>query len=85
MYTMEYYSIIKLNEQILFAATWMDLEIIILCDISHRKTNIVWYHIYMEFLKIIQMFLFAKQKQTHIENKLSITKRGKGGKDNLEV
>ena len=39
----------------------------------------------MEFLKIIQMFLFAKQKQTHIENKLSITKRGKGGEDNLEV
>ena len=38
---MEYYSIIKINELMLFAATWMDLEIIILCDISERKANIV--------------------------------------------
>ena len=31
----------KMNELMLFAPTWMDLEIIILCDISQRKTNIV--------------------------------------------
>ena len=38
---MEYYSAIKNNETIPFAATWMDLEMIILSEISQRKTNIM--------------------------------------------
>ena len=38
--TMEYYSAIKKNEIMSFAATWMDLEIIILCEVSQTKTNI---------------------------------------------
>ena len=33
-HTMEYYSDIKKNEIMSFAATWMNLEIIILCEIS---------------------------------------------------
>ena len=41
MYTMEYYSAVKKNDMLPFAATWMDLEIIILCKISQRKTNII--------------------------------------------
>ena len=40
MYTMEYYSAIKKNEIMPFAATWMDLEIIILSEVSQTKTNI---------------------------------------------
>ena len=38
-YTMEYYSAIKKNEIILFAATWMDLEIIILSEISQTEKD----------------------------------------------
>ena len=34
MYSTEYYSAIKKNEIMPFAATWMDLEIIILSDVK---------------------------------------------------
>ena len=40
IYTMGCYSGIKKNKRMSFAATWMDLEIIKLCEISQRKTNI---------------------------------------------
>ena len=39
--TMEYYSAIKKNELIPFAATWMDLEVITLSEVSQTKTNIM--------------------------------------------
>ena len=38
---MEYYSAIKKNEILPFAAIWMDLEDIMLSEISQRKTNTV--------------------------------------------
>ena len=41
IYTMEYYSAINKNEIMPFAATWMDLEIIILSEVNPRKTNIM--------------------------------------------
>ena len=37
IYTTEYYSAIKMNEIMPFAATWMDVEIIILNEVSQRK------------------------------------------------
>ena len=63
-YTMEYYSAIKENEIMPFAATWMDLEIVILSDVRQRQIS---YDIaYMWTLKkMIQINLFTKQKQTH--------------------
>ena len=39
-YTMEYYSVTKKSEIMPFAATWMDLEIIILNEVSQKKTSI---------------------------------------------
>ena len=41
IYTVEYYSAIKRNELMPFAATWMDLEIVILSEVRQRKRNIV--------------------------------------------
>ena len=38
---MEYYLAIKKNEILPFTAMWMDLENIMLCDISQRKTNTI--------------------------------------------
>ena len=41
MYTMKYYSAIKKNEIMPFAATCMQLEIIILSEVRKRKTNTI--------------------------------------------
>ena len=41
IYTMEYYLAIKKNEILPFATTWMELEGIMLSEMSQRKTNIV--------------------------------------------
>ena len=43
IYTMEYYSAIQKNKIMLFEATWMDLEIAILSEVSQKYNN--KYHI----------------------------------------
>ena len=45
-----------------FAATWIDLEIIIVNEVSQRQ---ICYHLYVESKKKVQMNLFTKQKQTY--------------------
>ena len=39
IYTMEYYSAVKKNEIMPLAATWMDLEIVIVSKISQKKKD----------------------------------------------
>ena len=38
-HTMEYYSAIKKNEIMLFAAPWMDLEITVLSEVSQTEKD----------------------------------------------
>ena len=39
IYTMEYYSAIKRNKIMLFAVTWMDLEIVIQNEVSQKEKD----------------------------------------------
>ena len=72
----------KKNKIMAFAATRMDLEIIILREVSQTKTNIIWYHLYVESKKIIQINLFTKQKHTHRYRKQTYgCQRGKVGEE----
>ena len=63
----EYYLAIKKNKVMSFEATWMDLEMIILSELSQTKTNIICYYSLVEsnFKKMIQVNLFTKQRETY--------------------
>ena len=52
IYTMEYYSAIKKNKIMPFAATWMDVEIVILSEVKSDRERQISYDIaYMQSLK----------------------------------
>ena len=83
---MENYSALKKNEVMPCAATWKDLESLILSEVNQTKANIIRYHLYVESEKITQMNLFTKQKWTHRHRKQTYgNKRGKEGRDTLGV
>ena len=86
IHTMEYYSAIKKNKIMPFAATWMDLEIIILSEVN--QTNIMCYHFYVESKKWYKWtYLQNRNRFTDIEKKFMVTKGeiNYSGGDKLEV
>ena len=48
IYTMEYYSAIKKNKIMPFAATWMELKTRILSEVSQKEKNTIQYHLHLE-------------------------------------
>ena len=81
---MKYYSAIKKNEITSFAATWMDLEIIILSEDRKNKYHMIW--LIRQILKMIPMNLFIKQKDSQIrKTSLWLPKGKEDGGDKLGV
>ena len=69
----------KKNEILLFVATWMALENIMLSEISQIERQGLCNITYMWTRKIIQMNLYTKQKQTHRHRKQTyVYQRGDG-------
>ena len=79
---MEYYSAIKENEIMPSAVTGMDLEIIILSEVSQRQ-NIIWYQLHVESWAGGRKatYMQNRNRPTDTENKLMITEgeRWEGG------
>ena len=66
---------IKRSEIMPFAATWIDMEIIILSKVSQRKTNIIRYGFYVESLKNdTNGLIYKTETNTDFENRLLVTK-----------
>ena len=76
---MEDYSAIENNEMLPFAATWMDLEVIMLCAVSQTQTISVWCHAHVESKKQHKWaYLQNRNRLTVIESKLTVTKGESG-------
>ena len=68
----------KKNETMPFVITWMDLERIILSEISQMKTNIILYHFYVESKNDTKEFIYKIDIDSQTENKLMVTNRDSG-------
>ena len=60
---MDYYSAIKKNRIMPFAATWIELETLILYEVRKRKTNTIGYHLYLES-NIWQKLTFPQERKS---------------------
>ena len=50
---------------------WMQLEILKLREVTQKKTDIIWYNLYMESKELTQMNLFINQKYSPLLYQLS--------------
>ena len=70
---MEYYSAIKKNEIRPFAATWMDLENVILSEVSQTEEKYYMTSLTCGMLKkMIQMNLQNRKRLTDLEKELMV-------------
>ena len=76
----------KKDEILPFAATWVELEMIILREVGQRKTNI-WYCLYVESkIWYTWTYLQNRNRLIDIENKFLITKKERWSeRDNLHA
>ena len=79
MYTIEYHLAIKKNEIMPFTATWMQLEILKINEI--RKTNTIWFHLYVES-KIWHKWTYLK---TETDSQPKGREEGEGWTEGLGV
>ena len=84
---MEYYSAIKKNEIMPFAATWVDLEIITLSESKSDRERQIWYRLYAESKKNDPNELTYKtETDSQIRKQIYGYQRGKAGtRDKLRV
>ena len=59
------------NEILPFATTWMDLEGIMLSEISQRKSNTVLYHLYVEFKEYNKLVNIIKKNRLRYREQTS--------------
>ena len=68
------------DEIMLFAATWMDLEIIIRSEVRQRKTNTIWHPVYMDSKENDTNELIYRTKIDSRTEKTNLSlPKGKGG------
>ena len=83
---MEYYSAIKKNKIMSFEATWMELETLILSEVSQKEKD--KYHIIPLISRIkytAQRNLSTEKKLMDLENRLVVAKGEWEGRDGLGV
>ena len=81
IYTMEYYSAIEKNGIMPFAATWMDLEIVTLSEVSQTEKD--KYHIISLICRILKNgtneLIYKTEVVTDVKNKHGLGEKGSLG------
>ena len=85
IYTVEYYSAIKKNEITPFAATWMDIQMIIRSEVSQKEKDKHHISLMRRTYNVTQVSSPVKQRQTHRHSTDLWEGRAAGQSTGLEV
>ena len=67
----------KMNEIMLFAAIWMDLEIVTLSEVRQKRRSILWHSLYMDSKMKWHKWAYLQNRKRLTENELTVA-RGEG-------